>query len=183
MEISLFLEIQSHTVDKGPGHPRGSNADPRALLMWGNAPAVPFLLPDVPSPGLMLTWSSGLKGLFHCIFTGPRTILAKPKGNMPCRRFGLDRSQIVDKMLLGCEGHSVGCICVCACVYIGVSWLLRETKLSSSSAREHAAGTGALASPSSCVPACARQSNLQFLHSSCSGQNNLGTDHLVQPST
>jgi len=61
MEISLFLEIQARTVDKDPGHQRGSNADLRALLTWGNAAAVPFLLPEVPSTGLTLTWSSGLK--------------------------------------------------------------------------------------------------------------------------
>lgn len=41
----------------------------------------------------------------------------------------------------------------------------------------------ALTSSFSCVPSCAQQLNQLFLHSSCSGQSNLETDHLVQLST
>lgn len=69
-------------------------------------------------------------------------------------------------------------LCVCARMC-----LLREIKPLSSLAREHCTGSAALANSFSYVPSCAQQLNQLFLHSSCSGQNNLETRHLVQLST
>lgn len=114
---------------------------------------------------LVLQSGSGYLGDLVVICKFQEPTLADSKGSMPCPIYRCPQS--VKAPL------QVAHICQRSPV--------RDRAPSSSA--ENSAEAAALASSSSCAPACVQRWNPLFLHSSCSGHNNREIPRLVQPST
>ena len=163
------LSKTSRTLERQPH-------DQRAPLMWGDAWDSSFLavsFPEVQSTGFKTTGFSGLKATswetFGCnLYSFKNSSLMNPSVTCPVQNLYF---LLVWRPF--CRLH------VCTCMY----GLLREMKSFRSGRRiEHGHAVLVIGS-FSCVSSCVQQLNQLFLHSSCSGQNNLEIHHLVQSST
>ena len=175
-QATLLLETQYNLSEQGLKTPDRQPHDQRAPLMWGDAwdasfPAVSF--PEVHSTGFKTNGFSGIKATIWetlgCnLYSSKNSSLMNPSVICP-----VQNSDFLLVWRPFCRLH------VCTCMYR----LLREIKSFLFGRRiEH--GQAALAISSfSCGSSCVQQLNQLFLHSSCSGQNNLEIHHLAQSST